>query len=314
MSIAAESIVGNAKHRYQVTENWAKLPEGIELGYTHGIVTDKRNYVYVFHTGSPSVLKFDADGNWLASWGEEFAGGAHGFYLHEEKDGSERLYMTDTARGLTVKSNLHGEALLTIGAPERPDLYGEGRRFIPTDVAVDPEGFIYIADGYGESWIHKYTAEGEYLFSWGGKGSEPGQLNCPHGVSIDLRRGEPEVYVADRGNHRIQVFTTEGRLKRMFDDDLDMPCSFFFAGDEVYIPDLHSRVTILDRNDLLITHLGEDQQAYKQEGWPNLPKSYFRARKFSSPHGVCVDREGSVYVAEWTVDGRLTKLVRMRDE
>ncbi|NRF95369.1 hypothetical protein HQN89_31325 [Paenibacillus frigoriresistens] len=80
--------------------------------------------------------------------------------------------------------------------------------------------------------------------------------------------------------------------------------------DEVYLPDLNSRITVLDSEDRLITHLGEDQQAYKQQGWPNLPKSYYRPDKFSSPHGVCVDSQGNVYVAEWISDGRVTKLVR----
>jgi len=93
---------------------------------------------------------------------------------------------------------------------------------------------------------------------------------------------------------------------------MDAPCSFYYYGDEVYFPDLKSRVTIFDRNDQLICHLGEDQQAYKQEGWPNLAKSFYRSNKFSSPHGVCVDSKGDVYVAEWIQDGRITKLARVK--
>jgi hypothetical protein len=79
----------------------------------------------------------------------------------------------------------------------------------------------------------------------------------------------------------------------------------------MYVPDLNSRVTIFDENDRLLTHLGEDQQAYKQAGWPNLPKSFYRIGRFSSPHGLCVDSQGDVYVAEWISDGRLTKLRRV---
>ncbi|MBD2865951.1 MAG: repeat-containing protein [Paenibacillus sp.] len=78
-------------------------------------------------------------------------------------------------------------------------------------------------------------------------------------------------------------------------------------------PDLHSRVTLFDKNDRLITHLGEDQQAYKRKDWPNLEKSYYRPDKFSSPHGVCIDSRGNLYVAEWIIDGRITKLVRVKD-
>ncbi|MBP1993335.1 hypothetical protein [Paenibacillus eucommiae] len=307
--MSANTQVGNGTHTYEVATGWAKLPDHLKFGYTHGVVVDKENHVYIFHTGKPSVFKFDKEGNYLASWGEEFEGGAHGFYLHEEA-GGEFLYVTDTVKGIMVKTTLDGEHLLTLGAPDHGDMYDADRQYVPTDVAVAPNGDIYIADGYGQSWIHQYTAEGIYIRSWGGKGSEPGQLNCPHGISVDLRGNEPVLYVADRGNYRIQVFTLDGQFVRIIADDMDMPCSFYYYKDEIYFPDLHSRITIFDKNDRLITHLGEDQQAYKQTGWPNLAKSYYKTNKFSSPHGICVDSAGDVYVAEWIVDGRITKLVR----
>lgn len=305
-------IVGSRDYQYEVVEGWAKLPSSMQWGYTHGIETDSQGRVYVFHTGSPSVIVFDEEGNVVASWGEQFAGGAHGFYLHEEADGAY-LYVTDIQRRLMVKLTLEGKEVLTIGTPERPDIYNEEKLFIPTDVAVAPNGDIYIADGYGEPYIHQYTKEGDYIRSWGGPGHEPGQLLRPHGISVDLRRSEPELYVADRGNFRIQVFTLDGEHVRFITNDLDRPCSFYYTEQELFIPDLNSRVTIFDQQDQLITHLGEDQQAYKQAGWPNLPKSYYRPDRFSSPHGVCVDRQGNVYVAEWISDGRITKLKRKNE-
>lgn len=223
------------------------------------------------------------------------------------------MYFTDRLRGLLVKTTTDGTLIWEQGQPDRPDLYDASRRYVPTDVCVAPNGDIYVADGYGQYYIHQYNAEGSYIRSWGGRGSDPGQLLEPHGISVNLRGNEPELYVADRRNHRIQVFTLDGQHKRFMEHNLDLPCSFYFFGDEVYIPDLDSRVTILDKNDRLITHLGEDQQAYKQQGWPNLPKAYFRPDKFSSPHGVCVDSRGDVYVVEWTAEGRLTKLIRQRE-
>lgn len=303
--------VGNAFRQYEVAEGWAKVPAMIQLGYTHGIEVDSAGNVYILHTNKPTVVKFDQHGNYLSSWGDVFEGGAHGFLLSRES-GNEYFYITDTGRGLVVKTTLDGEELLTIGSPDLPDVYDEERKFVPTDVAVAPNGDIYVADGYGQSYVHHYNASGERIRSWGGNGVEPGQMNCPHGISVDLRGEEPELYVADRGNNRIQVFTLEGLHKRFIDENMDMPCSFFYYGDEVVFPDLNSRITIFDRNDKLIAHLGEDQQAYKQKGWPNLPLDYFRANRFSSPHGVCVDAEGSILVAEWTQFGRITKLIRVK--
>lgn len=301
--------VGSNTHVYEVAEGWAKWPASVELGYTHGIVTDSEDRVYIFHTGRPSIAVFTEQGDFIRAFGEQFEGGAHGFYLHKEDIG-EVLYITDTSRCNMVKLTLDGEVLLTLGAPEG-DMYDAERRYVPTDVAVGTNGDIYVSDGYGQSWVHQYDKTGGYIRSWGGKGSEIGQFNSPHGISVNLRGSEEEIYVADRGNHRVQVFTPDGEFKRLFDKDMDLPCSFFFYEDEMYFPDLHSRYTIFDKNDTLITHLGEDQQAYKQEGWPNLPKAYYRVDRFSSPHGVCVDSKGNVYAAEWISDGRVTKLLRV---
>jgi len=306
-------VVGNEQIKFEVELGWGQLPEGFSYGYTHGICVDSADNVYVFHTGQESVVVFDQQGNFIKSWGKEFAGGAHGFYLHQDVDGREYLYMTDTERALVVKATLEGNILLEVEAPNRPDLYDQDRKYIPTDVCVAPNGDIYVSDGYGQYYIHQYDAIGNYIRSWGGAGSEPGKLLEPHGISIDLRSSEPEIYVADRKNKRIQVFTLEGKHKRFVDKDLNYLCSFYFYENDIYIPDLISRVTILDQKDQLICHLGEDQQAAKQEGWPNLPKSYYRPDKFSSPHGICVDSKGDLYVVEWISDGRVTKLKRTKN-
>jgi DNA-binding beta-propeller fold protein YncE len=305
-------VIGNRSHSYEVAQGWGALPPGLAYGYTHGVCVDADDNVYVHHTGKRSVVVFDRDGHFLTSWGDQFEGGAHGFYLHPDRDGKEYLYFADTRRALVVKTTLDGGVLLEIAPPDLPDLYDAERRYIPTDVCVGPNGDIYVSDGYGQYYVHQFDAKGGYIRSWGGRGSQAGQLIEPHGIAVNPRGPEPELYVADRRNHRIQVFTLDGRHKRFVDHDLDLPCGFYFWRDEVYIPDLDSRVTVLDSDDRLIAHLGEDQQAYKQPGWPNLPKNYFRPDRFSSPHFLCVDSRGDVYVAEWVSDGRVTKLIRQR--
>jgi DNA-binding beta-propeller fold protein YncE len=271
-------------------------------------VTDEQDRVYVHNMSKDAVVVFDRDGNFLQSWGEQFAEGAHGMLLNKEGS-QEYLYFADIARGLVVKTTLNGEVLLTLGVPDLPRVYSNEKKYMPTDVAVAPGGDIYVADGYGQSWVHQYKADGTYIRSWGGKGEEPGQLSCPHGISVDTRGPEPLVYVADRANVRIQIFTLDGELVRMVNNDLLHPCSFFQYQDELYIPDLHSRITILDKEDKLITHLGETRN-FQVKGWPNLAKEDLEPGKFSSPHGICVDAHGDIYLVEWIEYGRITKLVR----
>ncbi len=300
--------LGKENHVYKLAEGWGSLPDDIQLGYTHGIVTDAQDHVYIFNMSSHAVIKFDREGTFLGSWGEQYAEGAHGMLLHKE-GGEEFLYLTDVSRRLVEKTTLDGKVLLTISTPDLPEIYDEERKFVPTDVAVAPNGDIYVSDGYGQSYVHQFDSTGKLIRSWGGKGSDPGQLNCPHGVSIDTRGSEPLVYVADRGNKRIQIFTLDGKHIRFVTEEIDAVCSFFQYKDEIYLPDLNSRVTILNKDDKLITHLGE-HDAYKQKGWPNLDKADLIPGKFNSPHGICVDSNGDIYLAEWIIYGRITKLIR----
>lgn len=305
-------ILGSGNYRYQVAEGWGKPPAHIQYGNTHGVVVDSQDRVYVHNASQHAVAVYDREGNFLQSWGEEFAVGAHGMYYSKEADG-EYLYLADEARHLVAKTTLDGEVLFRVGVPDRPDLYASEEQYRPTDVAVAPNGDFYVVDGYGQSWIHIYNAAGEYQSSFGGKGSEPGKVDCPHGIWVDTRKAEPELYVADRSNHRIQVFTLGGEHIRFVTDEMDLPCCFYQFEDDLYIPDLNSRVTIIGPDDKLITHLGEDQTAYKTEGWPLRPLPEDRkVGSFVSPHAVCVDSHGDIYVAEWVPDGRVTKLVRLK--
>jgi DNA-binding beta-propeller fold protein YncE len=304
--------LGSGSHVYEIAAGWGKLPSGIECGYTHGIVVDSSDRVYVHNTSKDSVIVFDREGHFLNSWGEDFAEGAHGMHLSKEED-KEHLYLADRVRHIVVKTTLDGEKIFTLGVPDLPNVYDTADKYKPTDVAVAPNGDIYVCDGYGQSWIHQYSADGTWIHSWGGKGNEAGQLDCPHGIWVDTRGNEPYLYVADRANHRIQIFTLDGEHVKFITEDIDYPCDFYQYQGELYIPDLHSRVTILDHNNRLITHLGEDAEAWQKEGWPRRPASERQIDKFVSPHAVCVDSYGDLYVAEWVPDGRITKLIRQRD-
>jgi DNA-binding beta-propeller fold protein YncE len=304
-------VIGDGTHRYEVIDLWGKLPAGLQFGTTHGVVEDGQGRIYIHNTGEKSVIVFDADGNYLSSWGEAYSAGAHGM-LYNREDNGEYLYLAATGQNFMAKVTLDGREVLRIGTPPRPDIYDAEKKFVPTEAAVASDGTIFITDGYGQHWVHRYNAKGEYLDSFGGLGSEVGQLHQPHGIMIDTRNGEELVLVADRANHRMQYFTLAGKPVRMLDHDLRMPCTGIQWGDELYIPDLFSRISIFDRNDQLIEHLGDRPNCWETEGWPNLPREQWVAGKFSSPHDMHVDGRGNIYVAEWLSNGtgKVTKLIR----
>lgn len=309
--------VGSGSHTYEWQDDWAKLPSHVKLGRTHGVVVDHQDNVFVFNTSKDAVVKLDRQGKFLGSWGEAFAEGAHGMYLSNES-GTEYLYLTDISRHCVKKTTLDGKEIHTLPAPPLPQVYEVPGHYAPTDTAVAPNGDVYVCDGYGMHWIHQYNRNGQYIRSWGGKGSEPGQMSCPHGIWIDTRGAEPLVYVADRANVRIQKFTLDGKHVGFVQGMFRHPCCFYEHNGEMVMPDLYGRVTILDKNDRLITHLGDsepfDRPGLPKEnipGWPNFPRESQKAGQFISPHAACVDSHGDIYVGEWVIGGRLTKLVRV---
>src|SRR5206468_4873376 len=122
----------------------------------------------------------------------------------------------DTARGVVVKATLTGEQVWSIGYPDeseayKPDAEGKKKKYSPTNVAIAPNGDVYVGDGYGSSYINQYDKDGKYIRTFGGLGKDPGQLNCPHGLIMDQRGSTPILTVADRGNARIQRFTLDGK-------------------------------------------------------------------------------------------------------
>lgn len=320
-------IVGAGEHTYEAIHDWGELPAGLKWGNTHGVVEDSEGRIYIAHTVHASserkdtLVVFDAKGKYIRSWGAAFQGGAHG--LHLRKEGNEEfLYFVDTGKGRPgggisakhasmIKMTLKGEEAMRIGYPgEAPGYRKDGStRFSPTNVAIAPNGDLYLADGYGAYYINQYDARGRFLRSFGGNGKEAGQLACPHGLMVDTRGAEPYLLVADRTNNRLQRFTLDGR-HMSFDRGVNLPCHFHERKGIVVVPDLAARVTLLDRANRVIAHLGEDATGDWQE-LRKKPRSEFRPGKFVSPHGACFDHAGNLFVVEWVEAGRVTKLRRV---
>ncbi len=174
-----------------------------------------------------------------------------------------------------------------------------------------PDGNIYVADGYGSSYVNVYTREGKWLRTFGGKGAGEGELDCPHGIVLDSRADTPVLMVADRTNHRIQRFDLEGRHLD-FIGATNLPCTFAFnkKGDTV-IPDLGARVTLMDKDNRLIEHLGDDSAAHSWDHLRKLDRTAFTPGKFVCPHGACFDHEGNIFVVEWVEVGRVSRLQKV---
>ena len=205
---------------YHVVRGWPRLPEGYVLGQVSGVAVDSHNHVFVFHRTARSsrtppklegmipgatVLCFDGEsGALIAQWGENQFRVPHAITADRENN----LWLTDRELHQVYKFTHEGKLLLTIGEKGVPGT--DGRHFGgPSGVAVATDGSIYVSDGYDNSRVAKFSATGDFLFDWGKKGSGPGEFNLVHAVALDA---EGRVYIADRGNARIQVFTSGGKF------------------------------------------------------------------------------------------------------
>jgi sugar lactone lactonase YvrE len=306
-------ILGGEDRQYECIHDWGELPAHIKYGNTHGVCEDSQGRIYIKHTvgaGSErpdAIVVFDEKGKFVKSWGAEFQGGAHGLHINRE-GGEEFLYLCDPQRHLVKKTTLDGREIFTLRYPEESGLYEKESEYHPTNVATAPNGDFYVADGYGKSWIHQYNAQARYIRSFGGPGKERGQTLCSHGLMVDTRGAEPILVVADRSNRRLQYLTLDGRHLAFVKDEMRAPCHFHQRGGELLVPDLESRVTILDKNNRLIVHLGDGTH---YQGIRDKPRSAFTPGKFIAPHSACYDHDGNIFVVEWVEVGRVTKLRRL---
>jgi hypothetical protein len=304
-------VLGGGAHTYELVKDWGQLPSGVKYGYTHGVQIDSHNRVILHNQSKDSVIIFDHLGKYIKSWGPEFQKGAHGCLLRKE-NGTEYLYLSDYERHVVVKTTLDGETLWTLNWPQDSGVYKSEAEFKPTNVAVAPNGDIYVADGYGLSYIHQYTSDLKRIRTWGGKGSEPGKLDCPHGIWVDTRSAQPILMVTDRANGRLQTFTMDGKHIGFLTDAMRRPCHFDQAKNgDLLIPDLWGVVTIYDKNNKPVAQLGDNQGVWEKQGWPNLSHESWQPGKFISPHAACWDKRGDMYVVEWIAEGRVTKLRRV---
>ncbi|MDB4673476.1 hypothetical protein OAF27_01560 [Verrucomicrobiales bacterium] len=291
---------------YTAVEGWAKFADGKPVGSTHGqIEVDQAGQIYVSSDGPRGLMIFDAEGNYLRSLDKKW-GGVHGMVMHPEPDG-EYLYLAHLRGKQVVKIDLEGNQIWSIGWPKESGLYDNKAQYKPTDVAIGPDGRIYVADGYGMSVIHIYDAGRNYLKTIGGKGKEPGQFITCHGVEIDNRYFPPRLLVSDRENNRLQHFTLDGDFMGIVATGLERPCSVSIHEGLVAVAELNGRVTVLNKDNEVHAHLGQNPDP-KLRGVNGVLPELWKTGVFTAPHGVGFDAMGNLFVQDWNKTGRITKL------
>jgi len=290
-------VLGEGKYRYEAVEGWGALPDGMKLGEVAAIAVDDRDRVYVFNRSTNPMVVFDRDGNFLSTWGQELFKWPHGLHIGPDQS----IYCTDEGSHTVCKCTLDGKLLMRIGVPGEAAPRMSCRPFNRcTHTALAPNGDIYVSDGYGNAAVHKFSPDGKHLLSWGGPGCDKGQFNLPHNIHCDA---DGLVYVADRENHRIQIFDGDGRYQGQWNNlhrpsamfMTPGPCPLCFVGEIApYMavnretPNLGPRISILSG--------GEVVGRLNSHGGPGNG-----AGQFTSPHAIAMSQSGDLYVGEVTV-------------
>jgi DNA-binding beta-propeller fold protein YncE len=266
---------------YRPVEGWGALPEGKTYGQAAGMTMDAEGRVFVFHRNQPPVVEIDsATGKVLKMWGENEFAWPHG--IRVDRDGF--LWITDgmARRGLgqqVFKYTRDGRLLMTLG---RKGVSGEGPDTFngPTDVAVAPNGDVFVADGHVNSRIVKFSKDGTFIKAWGKKGTGPGEFDLPHTMAFDSRG---RLFVGDRSNKRIQIFDQDGTFIDQW-RQFGSPSGIFIAPDDT--------LYVVDYNDKMALFVASAKDGTLRHEYKEV-----------LAEGVVADAQGNVYVSE-TVPGK----------
>jgi hypothetical protein len=300
--------VGSGRFVYEEVDGWGEVPDGWKIVEVPGVAVDSQDRVYVFCRSEHPVIVFDSEGRFLRSWGEGLIKRAHDIVIGPD----DAVYCVDDWGHAVHKFTTDGELLMTIETADHPADTGyiweqqttvlrAGPPFnFPTGIALAPDGDLYVSDGYGNARVHRFTADGQLLSSWGEPGDGIGQFVTPHNVCVD-RKGV--VYVADRQNRRMQLFSPQGEFLSQW-DDMWWPCDMCIdADDNMYVAEVGglfmgetkepalsnppARVTVRDLTGKILSEWGMEDA--------------LGAGKYFSPHNIAFDSRGDLYVGEVAV-------------
>jgi len=325
--------------RYHSVPDFLKLPPDLNLGEAVGVAVNSRGHIFVFSRGNTSgsaygasaaeLLEFQPDGQFLREIGHNLY--AWSFAHSVRVDQEDNIWAVDKGSDMVIKFNRQGRVAMVFGRKQEASDEGSGplkhvKPPLPpvdgmfrqvTDVAWDAAGNSYISDGYINSRVAKAAKDGTWLKSWGEPGAEPGQFNTPHNIAVDA---QGKVYVADRGNRRIQVFDGEGKFLRQISIDVPAP------------PDARPAIGNLLAHPtgtfaagapwVLCITPGPNQVLYTSDAFPGriykisldgrvlgmLGKSGKQLGQFGWIHGMACPSENELYVSE-ILNWRVQKLI-----
>jgi hypothetical protein len=299
--------VGSGSLQFELVENWEQLPAGWSHPDVAGVATDADDNVFLYARGDHPVIIYDRDGKFIDSWGEgKFSYRTHGAFMTQNQE----LFLVDDGGNSVTRHALDGTLLQTLGPAGQPVDTGfadykvghaAGPYNGPTNMAVGPSGDLYVSDGYRNARMHRFSDSGELLQSWGEPGSAPGQFIIPHSTWV---HPDGLVFVADRENDRLQIFTPTGEYLGEW-TDVQRPQDVFMDKDGlVYVCELsYVAGAVSRRTGASDEHRPGRISIFDPEGnlllrWSD--PEFGKPGYFFAPHGIWVDSQGSIYLTEVT--------------
>ena len=307
-----EEILGQGAFRYRVVEGWAAgALQKVSVKNGHSMAIDSSGRVH-FLTDDPknNVIILNSSGELLETWTARMPG-AHGLTLAKEGE-REVLFITDTALHEVRKLTLKGEELLHLPWPKESGLYQKADEYKPSKVLLMPHGGFLVFDGYGKDYVHHYDPTGKLLKSWGGNlGEGENQLAHfgPHGGVIDTRdSARPVVFVCMSDKQEVKRFSLDGHFLDKFAMPGGNPRDAVLWGDHLFMPHLGDQwpkdknapgfISVLDRLNHVVSNIGGSPPEYDANG--ELKPMHTTTKAFIHPHGLAVDGEGNIYVAQFS--------------
>lgn len=321
---ADQQLVGHGDYQYKVVRDWAQIGNAkTSILNCHEMVMDQKGRLLMIgdHTDN-NILVFDRGGKLLDYWGTRYPGG-HGLTLSAEGE-EDFLFIVDCGwyqdrygkwqkqAGVVSKTTIDGRLLFNLPDPRLTGVYQADEPFMPTEVAVAPNGDIYVADGYGSDYIIQYTNEGEYIRHFGGHNNEDERYNLQnaHGVAIDMRGDEPQLVCTSRSENCFKYFTLDGKYIKTVELPGLYVCRPVVDDQNIYAGVCWSKtrnenkgwvrdtgfITVLE-GDKVVSNPGGTAPSYKN----NKLQQMYQAETpiFNHGHDVCVDGDKNLYVCQW---------------